>query len=407
MLALALGLAHAAPVPRYPVVFFAAFEPQAATARAEIRVPQTERLLEEVRLRAPAERYIDFTGDGHIERHGDRVFWRPPADGGVLRYRVRVDHRRTASSGYDARLTPRWAVVRLDDLFPPAAISQRDGSGADSRLLIEPPPGWSVVTPFGPAGDDGGWAVVNPARKFDRPTGWLAAGALGVRRDEIDGIRVAVAAPVDQGAQRVAMLALMRWTLPLIVRPMTRVPERVTIVAAGDPMWRGGLSAPGSLFLHADLPLLSEDGTSTLVHELVHVLLPVPTRPDHDWIDEGLAEYLTLAVLRDSGSISADRYEAAVRRFRKRGDRVVSMAGPAASGRVTARAVAVFHDLDQALRRATDGSVGVHELIVRLTVEAEPVDLERLRALAAQLAPEADLGALSDARLPGFAPRAD
>ena len=47
------------------------------------------------------------------------------------------------------------------------------------------------------------------------------------------------------------------------------------VVGAADPMWRGGLSASNSLFLHADRPLISENGTSTLVHELTHVITRV------------------------------------------------------------------------------------------------------------------------------------
>ena len=43
---------------------------------------------------------------------------------------------------------------------------------------------------------------------------------------------------------------------------------RLLIVSAGDPMWRGGLSGPSSMFLHSDRPLISENRTSTLLHEL-------------------------------------------------------------------------------------------------------------------------------------------
>ena len=35
-------------------------------------------------------------------------------------------------------------------------------------------------------------------------------------------------------------------------------PDRLTVVSATGPMWRGGLSAPASLYIHADLPLISD-----------------------------------------------------------------------------------------------------------------------------------------------------
>ncbi|MEZ4290169.1 MAG: hypothetical protein R3E53_06345 [Myxococcota bacterium] len=35
------------------------------------------------------------------------------------------------------------------------------------------------------------------------------------------------------------------------------LPDRLQLVVAGDPMWRGGLSGPNSLYLHAGLPLIA------------------------------------------------------------------------------------------------------------------------------------------------------
>jgi hypothetical protein len=385
---------------RYPVTFALEVSPGDSGLRAAITVEQDRLLLQEVRLRAPADRYDDFRGDGSIERRGDRIYWQPPASGGTLRYRLDVANRRN-KSGMDALVTDNWALFRLDDVFPPAAISQEDGAWSDSVLTVEAPADWAVVTPFA-GGSEGGWQVINPARKFDRPTGWLAAGTLGIRRDTISGIRVTIAAPPGEGVQRVSMLALLRWTLPEITALLDEPPGRLTIVSAGDPMWRGGLSAPASLFVHAERPLLSENGTSALVHEVIHVLLPVPAETRHDWIDEGLAEYLTLRVLRDSGSISPGRYRSAIKRFRRRGESVDSMATAHAAGAVTARAVAAFHDLDRQMRAATDDRVGVPDLVTRLLREPAPVNLDRLRQIAAELAPGARLKALSADRIPGF-----
>ena len=57
------------------------------------------------------------------------------------------------------------------------------------------------------------------------------------------------------------LLAFLRWNLPALVDIFPDFPERVLVVSAGDPMWRGGLSGPGSLYIHAERPLISGNGT--------------------------------------------------------------------------------------------------------------------------------------------------
>jgi len=375
------ALAHPAPETLvYPVLFGAEIKAGQQRVQTFIRVRQTTALLQEVRLRAPSKRFGNFAGDGEIIRNGDRLIWRPPATGGELRYRSNLRQRRNASS-YDALVERDWALFRLEDLFPPAGISQADGSRSSSQLLLTVPDGWQTVTRY-PAGKDGIAGVDNPARKFDRPTGWSVAGRLGIKRDNIDGTQVTIAGPVGQGVQRVSMLALLRWNLPELLEIAPAPPESLLVVSAGEPMWRGGLSGPASIFMHADLPLLSEDGTSTLVHESVHALLPVPTAREHDWIDEGLAEYLTLELLLRSGTISQRRFDGTIKRFRRRGSPVKSLLTARSSGAVTARAVVLFHDLAGDIGQATDHEVGITDLARRLAQETVPLDFDGLQAIA-------------------------
>jgi len=384
----------------YPVTFGAVIEPGRPKAEAFIRVDQDAGLLLQLRLRAPAERYGRFSGDGEFRRRGDQVIWDVPADGGRLDYRATLKHRR-GSGGYDARVEDTWAIFRLDDLFPPAGIRQADGARSRSRLSIAAPAGWKIVTRY-PQLDGRRWRVSNPDRKFDRPTGWVATGKLSIRRDRIDGTQVTIAGPIGQGVQRVSMLALLRWTLPTLLDIAPQSPGRLLVVSAADPMWRGGLSGPQSLFMHADLPLVSEDGTSTLLHETVHAVLPVPAASDHDWIDEGLAEYLTLWILERSGSISPARFIAAIDRFRRRGVATDGVLTSQSAGAVTARGVVLFHDLDNDLAAATDGTVGIEALAAALAAEREPVDLDRLVAVAAELAGTQALPSLAEEKLLKF-----
>ena len=92
-------------------------------------------------------------------------------------------------------------------------------------------------------------AKILPAgkRAFNRPEGWLIAGELGTRQDTISGIKVAVSAPTGTSYRRMDTLVFLRLVLPELQNLSPTLPERLLIVGAPSPMWRGGLSAPGSL----------------------------------------------------------------------------------------------------------------------------------------------------------------
>ncbi len=385
---MALGLTVSSPTRAAQNTYLIDFQLSLHAAKGEavatLTVVQPQPMLKRLRLHAPVDRYSDFSGDGAVRRTGDELTWTLPARGGRLHYQVTINHRRDAM-GYDALVGSDWAVFRGDDVFPPAAATHVDGAESVSTLSLELPKSWSALTPFAPDGN-GKWIVDNPRRRFDRPTGWITAGRLGVRRDSVAGIKLAVGGPVGMGIQRVSMLALLRWTLPTLTTLLPVDQARLTVVSAGDPMWHGGLSAPQSLFIHARRPLLSENGTSTLLHEAIHVLAPVPTEPDQDWIDEGLAEYLTLETLLRSGTISPERYRATLKRFRKQARHAGSLDTTQASGAITARAVTLFHELDLELRSATGGQQDIYDLTARLMQQKRPVNRQRLKELAAELA---------------------
>jgi len=393
---LACGLsAEAAGADDYRLNFELRLRADNPLADASIELAQDEHLLREARFRAPPERFGNFRGDGDIRRDGDFITWVPPQRGGQLRFFANLEHPST--NGYfDSLVTPDWALFRADDAFPAAHVRQRKGARSSSRLRVALPDGWSIATPFatGPAGD---YVIDNPERVFDRPTGWLIAGKLGRRNDTISGIRISVAAPINSGVERISMLALLRWTLPYLARETDELPARLSIVAAGDPMWRGGLSAANSVYVHAERPLLSENGTSTLLHEALHVLLPVRTQGDHDWIDEGLAEYLTLRLLRDSGTISPERFQKAIDGFAKRGQAANGdLATRSATGAVRAAAVAVFARLDAELVALTDDEADIYDLVRSIRESAEPMNTERLRDTALALTGATVIESLQD-----------
>ena len=150
-------------------------------------------------------------------------------------------------------------------------------------------------------------------------------------------------------------------------------------------MWRGGLSAPQSLFMHADRPLISENATSTLLHEVMHSALRVSTAHGYDWIVEGIAEYYSLQLLRRSGTISEARYRAAFDAQSKWVESAGNICQRASSGATTALAVTVMAALDAEIRRATDRSASLDDVLPLLQQHDQSVDLQVLQRFAEQL----------------------
>jgi hypothetical protein len=386
LLLLVVAQAGAEPASLIKLRFELQLSSNAAEAEARIVVSQGKSNLRELQLSAESM-HGKPVADGQLRRTGDRLIWNPPTNGGELRYQVRLTHRRTArdASSHDAWVGKTLALFRGEKAFPITAWRLAKYSSLQGVLAMSAPKGWSVITPYLP--DAAGTMVIrNPGKRKARPLGWIIAGDIGTRRDVIAGSEITVSAPRGIRMERIAMLGLLRWTLPELVPALGKGPAYLSIVAAAEPMWLGALSAPNSIFVHANRPLISENGTSTIVHEMVHVLLAdLKTPADQDWIDEGLAEFFALRALRDSGTISEARYVQTIASLREWGSTARSLRSTASSGPVTARSVAVFHDLDAELRRATDNRKNLANLVHGLLSDGEMAELGSLRQKARQL----------------------
>ncbi len=352
--------------------------PEAGLAEVSLTLGEGAQHVRWMRFAIDPERMEGFAGDGELALAGRHLTWTPPGEGGRLSYTVAIDRRR--GTRFDARMTRDWAVFRGDDLFPPARLLQEAGAEAEAELHVHLPEGWSFAAPYERLREHV-YLIENPRRGFDRPTGWMAAGRLGVRRERIAGVEVTVAGPMNQGVRRLDMLAFMNWNLPELRAIVDELPERLLVVSARDEMWRGGLSGPHSLYLHADRPLLSENGTSTLLHELVHVVTGLSSREGGDWIIEGLAEYYSLKLMWRSGTISKRRYQRAFRQLSQWGGELEfeDLDVRRARGPVTARAVLLFRQLDQEIYRKSGRKQSLDDVVKRLVENGEPVDLDRLR----------------------------
>ena len=377
------GTAGAAAPKYYDVAYRAHFRPEDGVVDVEIAL-SGERLPSRVVLHVDSRRHRKFTSTDPLQVEPSHVTWQPRGNASRLHYEFVVDHERSPQH-YDSRMTAEWAIFRAEKMVPRASVTARRSLRSRATLEFELPQGWAVATPYGSVGELR-YPVDDPQRRFDQPEGWMLAGKIGSRNEKIAGVRVVVAAPTGDSARRQDMLTFLKFTMPRMQEVFPDLPPRLLIVSAGDPMWRGGLSGPASLFLHADRPLISENRTSTLLHELVHVALGIRGDEESDWIVEGLAEFYSLETLRRSGSISSQRYKEALRRLAKWGQRSTTLFATHSDGATTARAVLAMHGVDAEIRSATGGKASLDDVARKLASEHGTVSLVRLQKVAQEVA---------------------
>ncbi len=392
VVAAAVARAQSPPTASYDVRYEVRIVPTEKTAHVALHVVDPANVFRSLRFSVDPERQLAFRGDGHVVVEEATVVWTPPRGGGVLHYAVRIDHLRDESS-YDARCTRSFALFRGDDLVPPARVRTEGHAQSRAVLHLVLPQGWSALLPYAPLEADS-WSIERPERRFDRPVGWLLLGRLGVLRERVAGAHVGIGAPVASGMRRQDVLALLRWALPAL-RKITPLPDRIAIVGAADPMWRGGLSAPASAYLHASLPLIAGDGTSPVLHEVVHVLLRARAGPGGDWAVEGLAELYSLEALLRSKTISKRRYERALARIEEKGRAVKRVTVVRSTAATTARAVTLLRELDQQIRRFSGGRKNLDDVVRALVEAPQAISLAHFRAVSERVA-GSDLAAFFD-----------
>ena len=369
----------------YNVDYTVAFVPAENAADVTMAVtPDTGRAKRFRFTMAPAQ-YSNVTGPG-VSIDGDSVTWKVPKKGGTLRYRYGpIDHERDPGE-FDARITKDWVIVRGDDLFPPAAVLLTKGADSRTRLRFDLPGDWTFVdTGYTRNNADDAFVITNPQRSFDRPVGWIIAGKVGSRREMIDGVELAVAAPLGGTIQRNVVLALANWVFPEMRNAFGKMPRKVLVVSADDPMWRGGLSSPNSFYMHSSRPLISENYTSTLIHELVHMATRVRDKPGYDWITEGLAEFYAIELLRRAGGMTPERHAKVMDDLADWGKDIQTLKAKNSSGPRTARAVLWFEQLDAEIKTKTDSEANLDDVTRRL-MRKRKVDLDDLRAAVEEVA---------------------
>jgi hypothetical protein len=385
------------PTREYDAHYLVHVDPAKSSVEVTLEIRQSRDLLREVRFPSLSSALSDFSGDGDVQISDGVLRWLPPAKGGKLRWRALVALKR-GEVAYDAWLGADWGVLRAEDIIPRARSRSLKGSTSNTTLSFDLPPGWSAITEYSSINDP--IIIDRPDRRFDQPTGWMALGNIGVRRETIAGVRVAIAGPEGHAVRRMDMLALLNWTLPEMTALLPEALTRLTIVSAADPMWRGGLSAPASLYIHAERPLISENATSTLLHELFHTASSIRGSQGADWIAEGLAEYYSLELLERGGAISARRYARAVAEQASWAEKADTLCASVSTGAATALAVTVFRALDKEIRDKTAGVKDLDDLLLEVAALQVRVDIPKLKSIAAELIGESSDVLHSD-KLPG------
>lgn len=367
----------------YDVVFRVALKPGDSVADVSIEIDQREGLARELRLTLDGKRFDGFAGDGGIDVQPDSVTWSVPPDGGDLRFKATIPSKRE-SGAYDAYVAGDWALFRAFDVIPPIATRTLVGARSRSRWVFDVDEDASVTTAYPPSGD-GGFDVDSPDRRFSRPSGWVLVGEFGERIDTVGAVRVVVAGPRHNKVRRLDILAFLHWNLPEVVKLFPDYPSRLFVVSANDPLWRGGLSGPASVYLHAERPLISENGTSTLLHEVLHTAMRLSS-PTDDWIVEALAEYYSIELMRRSGTLSDKRAVKAFASLKKWGNSAKGLAAKSSSGARTARGVTLLAKLNAEIGKATRGTRSLDDVARELVGGDGTVDLNRLRAAAEAVA---------------------
>ena len=347
----------------------ATFEPaQGRVAVAlKVRQPGTELRGLTVRMKDHwAPHYSGWEADGGSVEGGDaeRV-WSVPEGGGTLRYRIRLDHPRhgRAKALFDAHVEADWAVLQAEVLLPRPKWRTKKGAASNTLLQLRGPRGWLFSTPFAPKGP-GLFSISEEGKTKVRPRGWIIGGKkLARRHASVAGLQLMVASPPGHAQHAADVFAFLREAMPPLLKVFGKFPARILVVSAGDPMWHGGVSGQSSVFLHAKIGVRQRDGTSTALHELVHVLTePVGTASDGDWYIEGLPEYYCLEAQRRAGTMSEAEHAEHLAYMRERSRNVKTLRVKESKGETTQRAVLALYALDAKIRADSGGQKSLDDV---------------------------------------------
>jgi hypothetical protein len=317
-------------------------------------------------------RFSDFSATGELQQDGNFVRWVPPSRDARLSYRVQITRERANQNqdeSYDALMTDDWALFRGDRLTPRIRVNARNGARSESVMHFELPEDWEVFTGWPEIRSDGTahtFALDEPLRDFERPRGWVMAGKVVNRQTQVGRTDFNIVGPRNSGIDRMGWLTLVRLVWPELEKVFGRVPPKILMVSGNDPLWRGGLSGPNSFFFHSSRRAISQNGTSPLFHELVHVVSNIHGADQDDWIAEGIAEYYGIELLYRAGGYDEATRDTIYADLAEWAEDAEQLRLDESTGPVTASAVLVFDQLDREIRTLTEGRATLDDVTRQL-----------------------------------------
>lgn len=368
-----ISLAANAENPTYPIHYHVTLNPEHDRAEVVIESDHSG-LLKLLDFDISSGRYSNIEANGELKIEDDRAIWTPPKRDARLSLHVKVSHERDPGE-YDALMTDDWAIFRGDNIIPAARVRTNGKAYAEAWLEFSLPEHWTSVSTGWDKVGGRRFRIDNPERRFDRPTGWMIAGQLGSRREQLGDTELVVSAPKGSSLRRMDVIALITNVWPEVEKAFGTTPPKFAVIGHGDPMWRGALSGPNALFLHGDRPMVSENGTSTVIHEMVHVVTRIDSRNQSDWLVEGLAEFYAVELMYRANSFTKARRERIIEGLADWSSDVKTLRKRNSSGATSARAVVLLDALDQEIRSETDGERNLDD-VTRVLIEKRTVTTE-------------------------------
>ena len=366
-------------IPYYQLDYTVELQPEKDRAFVIMEVDRGD-LLRHIEFDVKRDVYPNISANGEFMIKDGRAIWKLPEEDARLSLYIKITHERDPGE-FDAMMTKDWAIFRGDDIIPAIHTYEAPGATAKATLEFKLPKGWSIETGW-PRKRGDTFRIDNPERRFDRPTGWMIAGDLGTRRSKIGNTSIAVSAPKGSNLRRMDALTFLGFVWPELEKAFGESPQKLLIVGGDDPLWRGGLSASNSLFLHSDRPMVGEDGTSPIIHELVHMVTRISAvRKKHysdDWIAEGLAEFYSIELLYRANGMPKERRNHIMSRLRKKGAGVENLRTKRSYGAITARAVVLLDELDREIRARSKDKHNIDD-VTRALIPIRKVSLDDLR----------------------------
>ena len=365
--------------PYYQLDYTVELQPEKDRAFVIMEVDRGD-LLRHIEFDVKRDVYTNISANGEFMIKDGRAIWKLPKEDARLSLYIKITHERDPGE-FDAMMTEDWAIFRGDDIIPAIHTYEAPGATAKATLEFKLPKDWSIETGW-PRKRGDTFRIDNPERRFDRPTGWMIAGDLGTRRSQIGNTNIAVSAPKGSNLRRMDALTFLGFVWPELEDAFGESPKKLLIVGGDDPLWRGGLSAANSLFLHSDRPMVGEDGTSPIVHELVHMVTRISAvKEKHysdDWIAEGLAEFYSIELLYRANGMPKERRNKIMSKLRKKGAEIENLRAKRSYGAITARAVVLLDELDREIRTRSKDKYNIDD-VTRALIPIRKVSLDDLR----------------------------